>query len=83
MAVTIRMKRLGAKNMPYFRIVVTDQRNQRDGAYIEKIGDYEPLKDGDNAVINADRAKYWLSVGAKVSGTVQNIFKKHGILPVK
>ena len=57
MAVRIRMKRVGAKNSPYFRIVVADSRSPRDGKFIEEIGAYQPLKKGDNVQLNLERAK--------------------------
>src|SRR5689334_5780974 len=65
MAVKIRMKRIGAKNQPVFRIVVADGRSPRDGKFIEEIGTYWPEKKGDNVKVNLDRAKYWLSKGAQ------------------
>jgi len=76
MAVKIRMKRVGAKNSPVFRIVVADGRSPRDGKFIEELGTYQPLKKGDNYTLNLDRAKYWLSVGAQPSDTVSSFIKK-------
>jgi small subunit ribosomal protein S16 len=76
MAVKIRMKRVGTKNLPVFRIVVADGRSPRDGKFIEEIGTYQPLKKGDNFTINLDRAKYWLSKGAQPSDTVASFLKK-------
>jgi small subunit ribosomal protein S16 len=78
MAVKIRMKRVGAKNAPYFRIVVADSRSPRDGRFIEEIGTYQPLKKGDNFTLNMDRAKYWVSKGAQPSDTVASFIKKAG-----
>jgi len=78
MAVKIRMKRVGAKNAPFFRIVVADGRSPRDGRFIEEIGTYQPLKKGDNCQINLDRAKYWISKGAQPSETVASFIKKAG-----
>ena len=78
MAVKIRMKRVGAKNAPYFRIVVADGRSPRDGKFIEEIGSYQPLKKGDNFTLNLDRAKYWISKGAQPSDTVASFIKKAG-----
>jgi small subunit ribosomal protein S16 len=80
MAVKIRMKRVGAKNAPYFRIVVADSRSPRDGKFIEEIGSYQPLKRGDNFTLNLDRAKYWVSKGAQPSDTVASFIKKAGKL---
>ena len=76
MAVKIRMKRVGAKNAPVFRIVVADSRSPRDGKFIEEIGTYQPLKKDDNFNLNLDRAKYWLSKGAQPSDTVASFIKK-------
>jgi small subunit ribosomal protein S16 len=78
MAVKIRMKRVGAKNAPFFRIVVADGRSPRDGKFIEEIGTYQPRKKGENYTLNMDRAKYWLSKGAKPSDTVASFLKKLG-----
>jgi small subunit ribosomal protein S16 len=82
MAVKIRMKRVGAKNAPYFRIVVANSRSPRDGRFIEEIGTYQPLKKGDNFTLNMDRANYWVSKGAQPSDTVASFIKKAGKTPV-
>jgi len=76
MSVKIRMKRVGAKNSPYFRIVVADSRSPRDGKFIEEIGSYQPLKQGDNFILKLDRAQYWVSKGAQPSDTVASFIKK-------
>ena len=76
MSVKIRMKRVGTKNTPAFRIVVADSRSPRDGKFIEEIGSYQPLKKGDNFVLDLDRAKYWVSKGAQPSETVASFIKK-------
>ena len=76
MAVKIRMKRVGTKNLPVFRIVVADGRSPRDGKFIEEIGTYQPLKKGDNFSIKMDRAQYWISKGAQPSDTVASFLKK-------
>ena len=78
MAVKIRMKRVGAKNDPVFRIVVADQRSPRDGKFIEELGTYQPRKKGSNFTLDLDRAKYWLSKGAQPSETVASFIKKTG-----
>ncbi len=70
------MKRVGAKNSPYYRIVVADSRSPRDGKFIEEIGTYQPLKKGDNITLNMDRASYWVSKGAQPSDTVASFIKK-------
>jgi small subunit ribosomal protein S16 len=76
MAVKIRMKRVGTKNLPVFRIVVADGRSPRDGKFIEEIGTYQPLKKGDNFTIKLDRVQYWISKGAQPSDTVASFIKK-------
>ena len=76
MAVRIRLKRVGALNKPVFRIVVTDSRSPRDGKFIEEIGTYHPLKKGDNVVVDAERARYWISKGAQPSDTVASFLRK-------
>ncbi|HXI52852.1 MAG TPA: 30S ribosomal protein S16 [Candidatus Saccharimonadales bacterium] len=76
MSVKIRMKRIGAKNTPAFRIVVADSRSPRDGKCIEELGTYLPLKKGDNFTLNLDRASYWLSKGAQPSETVASFIKR-------
>jgi small subunit ribosomal protein S16 len=78
MAVRIRLKRIGAKNTPVFRIVVADSRSPRDGKFIEEIGTYQPLQKGNNFNINMDRAKYWVEKGAQPSETVASMIKKAG-----
>ena len=76
MAVRIRMKRVGAKNDPVFRIVVADSRSPRDGKFIEELGTYHPLKKGNNYTLDLDRAKYWVSKGALPSETVASFIKR-------
>ena len=78
MSVKIRMKRVGTKNAPVFRIVVADGRSPRDGKFIEEIGVYQPLKPGDNFTLKLDRAQYWISQGAQPSDTVASFIKKLG-----
>lgn len=83
MAVSIRLARGGAKKRPFYRIVVTDARNSRDGKFIERIGSYNPLlpKDSEERVkIDTDRARHWLSVGAQPSDRVHRFFDAAGIL---
>jgi small subunit ribosomal protein S16 len=76
MAVAIRLRREGARNSPYYKIVVADQRKPRDGKFIEIIGTYDPKKKGDNFTIELERADYWVGVGARPSQTVGNIISK-------
>ena len=78
MAVRIRMKRIGGKNDPVYRIVVADSRSPRDGKFIEELGTYHPLRRGDNFSLKLDRAQYWLSKGAQPSETVASFIKKAG-----
>lgn len=78
MAVRIRMKRIGAKNTPVFRIVVADSRSPRDGKFIEELGTYQPLQKGNNFTLDLERAKYWVEKGAQPSDTVASFIKKAG-----
>jgi len=78
MSVKIRMKRVGTKNTPVYRIVVADSRSPRDGKFIEEIGTYQPLKTGENYTLKLERAQYWISKGAKPSDTVASFIKKLG-----
>jgi small subunit ribosomal protein S16 len=82
MAVSIRLRREGAKNRPYYRVVVADKRAPRDGKFIEVIGNYDPRKSGENYEINLDRAEYWVKNGAQPSETVASIIKKARKKPV-
>lgn len=79
MAVRIRLKRLGAKKRPVYRVVVADQRSPRDGRFIENIGTYRPLEDPSGIDIDQERALYWLGVGAQPSNTVKVLMTKVGI----
>ena len=76
MAVSIRLRREGALNNPYYKVVVADQRSPRDGKFIEIIGNYDPKKAGSNANIDLTRADYWIDKGARPSDTVRSIIKK-------
>lgn len=76
MSVKIRLKRVGAKNAPAYRIVVTDSRSPRDGRFIEELGSYDPKKGGVNYILDLERAKYWVGVGAQPSETVASFIKK-------
>ena len=76
MSVKIRMKRVGTKNTPAYRIIVADGRSPRDGKFIEIIGNYDPKKAGANSNIDLDRADYWVGKGAQPSVTVASIIKK-------
>ena len=76
MAVSIRLRREGAKNRPYYRVVVADSRSPRDGKFIEIIGTYDPKQTGQNSSFNIERAEYWISKGAQPSDTVRSLIKK-------
>ena len=76
MSVRIRMKRIGTKNTPVFRIVVADSRSPRDGKCIEELGTYQPLKKGDNFTLNLERVTYWVGKGAQPSDTVASFIRK-------
>jgi small subunit ribosomal protein S16 len=76
--VRIRLKRIGAKNKPAFRIVVADNRSPRDGRFIEELGTYLPQKKSDKFTLDLERAKYWVSQGAQPSETVASFIKKAG-----
>ena len=80
MAVKIRLRRMGAKKAPFYRIVVADSRYPRDGRFIEEIGTYNPLANPSEVTIEADKAKTWIANGAQPTDTVKALFKKEGIL---
>ncbi|HIS00555.1 MAG TPA: 30S ribosomal protein S16 [Candidatus Excrementavichristensenella intestinipullorum] len=78
--VKIRLKRMGMKKEPFYRIVVTDSRNARDGRFIEEIGYYNPLTEPAEIKVDQERAKYWLGVGAQPTDTTRALLKKGGAL---
>ena len=80
MAVKIRLKRMGAKKTPFYRIVVADSRYPRDGRFIEQIGYYNPLTDPAEIRVDAEKAQKWLANGAQPTETVKSILKKSEIL---
>ncbi|KAF0091360.1 MAG: small subunit ribosomal protein S16 [Fusobacteria bacterium] len=82
MATKIRLRRMGAKKAPFYRVVVADTRSPRDGKSIEEIGYYNPIakKDDISLKINEERALYWLSTGAQPSETVKALLRKAGVL---
>lgn len=80
MAVKIRLKRMGAKKVPFYRVVVSDARSPRDGRFIEEIGTYNPVTQPAQININEERALHWLQTGAQPSDTVRNLFSRTGIL---
>ncbi|HVI83662.1 MAG TPA: 30S ribosomal protein S16 [Chthoniobacterales bacterium] len=77
MAVAIRLRREGALNRPYFKVVVADKRSPRDGKFIEVVGTYDPKKRGLNSTLKLDRVEYWLGKGARPSDTVRSLIKKN------
>ncbi|MDR2008516.1 MAG: 30S ribosomal protein S16 [Alphaproteobacteria bacterium] len=84
MAVKLRLARWGAKKNPYYHIVAADSRAPRDGKYIETVGKYNPMVDGDKKyILENDRIKYWLGNGAVPTDRVHKIFAKFGILEAK
>ncbi len=80
MAVKIRLRRMGAKKAPFYRVVVADSRYPRDGRFIEEIGTYNPLTDPATVKIDAELAKKWLGNGAQPTDTVRALLKKQGIM---
>lgn len=78
--VKIRLTRGGAKKKPFYRIVVADSRAARDGKFIEILGTYDPLKDPSEVKINEEKAKKWISDGAKPTDTVRALLKKQNII---
>jgi small subunit ribosomal protein S16 len=80
MAVKIRLKRMGAKKAPFYRVVVADSRSPRDGRFIEEIGTYNPVANPAEVKINEEKALEWMTNGAKPSDTVRNLFSKAGLM---
>jgi small subunit ribosomal protein S16 len=76
MAVSIRLRREGSKNRPYYRVVVADSRSPRDGKFVEILGTYDPKLTGQNSSFSLERAEYWISKGARPSDTVRSLIKK-------
>ncbi|HHX19529.1 MAG TPA: 30S ribosomal protein S16 [Clostridiaceae bacterium] len=80
MAVKIRLKRVGKKKQPYYRVVVADSRSPRDGRFIEQIGTYDPHTEPSTFKVDADKVKDWISKGAQPTDTVKKLLKYNGIL---
>jgi len=78
--IKIRLKRMGAKKRPSYRIIVADSRSPRDGRFIENLGNYDPLAEPAQVKINHERASYWFSVGAQPTDTVRSIMVREGVL---
>jgi small subunit ribosomal protein S16 len=80
MAVKIRLRRMGAKKAPFYRIVVADSRYPRDGRFIEEIGYYNPTTEPAEVKIDVEKAQKWISTGAQPTDTVKSLFKKNNVL---
>ena len=80
MAVRIRLKRMGAHKAPFYRVVVSDSRSQRDGRFIEEIGTYNPVAQPAQVNIDEEKALKWLQTGAQASDTVRSLLSKAGVL---
>ncbi|MBQ8213516.1 MAG: 30S ribosomal protein S16 [Clostridia bacterium] len=80
MAVKMRLRRMGAKKAPFYRVIVADSRSPRDGRFIEEIGYYNPLTNPAEIKIDAEKAKKWIDNGAQPTETVKSLLKKSGIV---
>ena len=80
MAVKLRLKRMGSKAKPYYRIVAADSRSPRDGRFLDTVGTYDPIKVDAPVTINEEKALYWLGHGAQPTDTVRSILSKQGIM---
>ena len=80
MAVKIRLRRMGAKKAPFYRIVVADSRYPRDGRFIEEIGTYNPLENPPVVKVDADKVTMWIKNGAQPTDTVKSLLKKLGVI---
>ncbi len=78
--VKIRLRRMGAKKAPFYRIVVADSRYPRDGRFIEEIGYYDPMQEPSVVKVDPEKAKDWMAKGAQPTDTVKALFKKHGVI---
>jgi len=79
-ATVIRLKRIGAKKAPVYRLVITDRRNRRDGRSIEEVGIYNPTTEPATVELKEDRIKHWLGEGAQPTDTVRGLLEKNGVL---
>ncbi len=80
MSVKIRLRRMGAKKAPFYRVIVADSRSPRDGKFIEELGYYNPITEPAEIKIDAEKAKKWLDNGAQPSDTVRLLLKKSGVI---
>ncbi|MDU7890482.1 MAG: 30S ribosomal protein S16 [Finegoldia magna] len=83
MSVKIRLKRMGAKKKPFYRIVVADSRSPRDGKFIEEIGYYNPLVEEKTVKVDSEKVQQWIKNGAKPTDTVDRLFKNNGVYEAK
>lgn len=79
--IKLRLRRMGAKKRPFYRIVAAEHSSPRDGRFIEVVGTYNPIADPAELTFKEDRIEHWLSVGAKPSETVEGLLKKQGLIP--
>ena len=80
MAVKIRLRRMGAKKAPFYRLVVADSRYPRDGRFIEQVGTYDPLQNPAAINVDGDKVKQWIQSGAQPTDTVRNLLKRAGVI---
>ncbi|MCD8049133.1 MAG: 30S ribosomal protein S16 [Clostridia bacterium] len=80
MAVKIRLRRVGAKKAPFYRVVVADSRYPRDGRFIEEVGTYDPMREPSQFQVDADKVKQWMANGAQPTDTVKSLLKKSGVI---
>ena len=80
MAVKIRLRRMGQKKAPFYRVIVADERSPRDGRFIDEIGYYNPMREPAEVKINEEKAKTWIKNGAQPTETVRALLKKSGII---
>ncbi len=80
MSVKIRLKRMGAKKKPFYRVVVADSRSPRDGRFIEELGYFNPLTDPEDIKIDGEKAKQWIDNGAQPTDRVRALLKKEGVI---
>ena len=83
MAVKIRLKRMGAKKRPFYRVVVADSRSPRDGRFIEMVGYYDPLPDPVVVKLQDERIRYWMATGARPSDAVRELLERQGVLEAR
>lgn len=79
--IKLRLRRMGAKKRPFYRIVAAEHSSPRDGRFIEVVGTYNPISDPAELTLKEDRIQHWLSVGAQPSETVEGLLKKQGLIP--